>query len=61
MIPLADMFENFRKTCKQYYSLEPCHYFSMLKMTKVRLELLTDVDKYQFIERGMQGGVSYIE
>ena len=24
---LADVFENFRKTCLQYYKLDPCHYF----------------------------------
>ena len=40
---LADVFESFRKTCLQYYSLDPCHYFTspglswdaMLKMTKL--------------------------
>ena len=25
---LADVFENFRKTCLQYYQLDPCHYFT---------------------------------
>ena len=24
---LTDVFENFRKTCMQYYKLDPCHYF----------------------------------
>ena len=65
---LADVFENFRKTCLKYYELDPCHYFSspglswdaMLKMTDINLELLTDVDMYQFIEKGLRGGISYI-
>ena len=65
---LADIFENFRKTCLQYYKLDPCHYFSspglswdaMLKMTKIKLELITDIDMFQFIEKGLRGGTSYI-
>ena len=24
----TDVFENFRKTCMQYYKLDPCHYFT---------------------------------
>ena len=65
---LADVFESFRKTCLQYYKLDPCQYFTspdlswdaMLKMTNIKLESMIDVDMHQFIEKGMRGGVSYI-
>ena len=64
----TDIFENFRKTCLEYYKLDPCHYFrspglswdAMLKMIDIKLELMIDVDMFQFIEKGMHGGVSYI-
>ena len=65
---LVDVFENFRKTCFEYYKLDPCHYFTspglswdaMLKMTDIKLELMTDIDMFQFIEKGLRGGISYI-
>ena len=65
---LADVFENFRKTCLEYYKLDPCHYFTspglswdaMLKMSGIKLELMVDIDMFQFIEKGMRGGTSYI-
>ena len=65
---LADVFENFIKTCLDYYELDPCHYFSasglswdaMLKMTGLKLKLISDIDVHLFIEKGMRGGISYI-
>ena len=32
----------------------------MLKMTDVKLEKISDIDQYLFIEKGTRGGVSYI-
>ena len=65
---LADVFENFRRTCLDCYKLDPCHYFTSpglawdaaLKMTKITLELLVDYDMYLFVERALRGGISYI-
>ena len=49
-------------------SLDPCHYFSspglswdaMLKMTEIKLEKISDIGKYLFIQKGLRGGISYI-
>ena len=65
---LVDVFEKFIDTCLKYYELDPCHYFSapvlswdaMLKMTGVKLEKISDIDQYLFIEKATRGGVSYI-
>ena len=65
---LADVFEKFISTCIKHYELDPCHYFSspglswdaMLKMTHVKLEIISDIGKYLFIEKGSRGGISYI-
>ena len=32
----------------------------MLKMTGVKLEKISNIDKYFFIEKGLRGGISYI-
>ena len=65
---LADVFENFIDTYLKFYRLDPCHYFSsrglswdaMLKMTGVKLEKISHIDKYLFIEKGLRGGISYL-
>ena len=65
---LADVFEKFIKACLDYYGLDPCHYFSapglswdaMLKMTKAKLETISDIDVHLFIEKDMRVGISYI-
>ena len=57
---LADVFEKFFFACLKYYDLDPCHYFSAPGMTEVTLENISDPDKYMFFEKGVRGGVSYI-
>ena len=48
------------------YNLQPAHYYTstgflwdaMLKYTGVKIELMTDIDKFLFIERGIRKGIS---
>ena len=65
---LADVFENFRKVCKENYGLDPAWYYTspglawdaMLKKTGVELELVSDPNMYLMIENGIRGGISTI-
>ena len=65
---LADVFENFRKTCLHHYKLDPAHYYTSpglawdacLKNTGQQLELLHDYDMLMMIERGIRGGITHI-
>jgi hypothetical protein len=52
VVLLADIWENFRNVCFEHYGLD-CEYYytapslswdSMLKLTKINLELITDAD-----------------
>ena len=60
---LANAFEKFINTCLEYYGLDPCHYFSspgsswdaILKMTKIELDINSDIDIRLLIENGMRG------
>ena len=62
---LADVFENFRDKCTEIYELDPAHFLSApglawqacLKKTKVKLELLTDIDMLLMVEKGIKGGI----
>jgi len=63
---LADVFREFRETAIGEYKLDPTNYISlpsyafdaMLKVTKVKIELLTDPDMYLFFEKGLRGGIT---
>ena len=57
----------FRKV--KFYGLGPCHcqfsspglkWDAMLKMTGAKLEKMSDIGKYLFIEKGLRGGISYL-
>lgn len=58
---LADVFENFRDICMRTYSLDPAYYYtapglsfdSMLKLTCIKLELLSDYDMLLMFEKGI--------
>jgi hypothetical protein len=62
---LADIFENLRQTCYQYYKLDPACYLTapslawdaMLKMTGVVLDNFVDYDMYLLIENNIRGGM----
>ena len=64
---LGDVLEKFIDMCLKFYGLDPCHFFSspglswdvMLKMTVVKLEQISEIDKYLFIEKGLREGVYY--
>ena len=65
---LVEVLEKFKDNCFKYYALCHSHYLtatglnwdSMVNMTKVQLDLVSDVDMYLLFEKGMRGGVSYI-
>ena len=64
---LSDVFENFRKMCLEIYELDPAKYFpapelawqAALKKTKVKLELLTDIDMQLMVEKGTRSGLCH--
>ena len=65
---LADIFETFRDVCMTNYELDPAWYYTApgltwdaaLKITKVELELLTDIEMVDMVEEGIRGGISSI-
>ena len=65
---LADFFEKFFKTCLEIYSLNQIHYYTTpdlawdaaLRMSRVDLQFITDVDMYHFVENSIRGGISMI-
>ena len=60
------MFEQFRTLCLKEYELDPAYFCTTpglafeacLKMTKVELELLTEIDIVLMFEKRIRGGIS---
>ena len=65
---LTDFFEKFRATCLAHYSLDAVHYYTApglardaaLRMIHLRLELITGIDIYHFVEKCIRCGISMI-
>ena len=63
---LSDVFQKFSKFAYETYELDPRHSYtlpgfswqSMLKMTKIKLELISDPDMYLFLMDTIRGGIS---
>jgi hypothetical protein len=64
---LAEVMLQFREFCLSQFKLDCCHYVSapqmafdsMLKMTNVKIELLTDIDQILFLEQNIRGKLIY--
>lgn len=65
---LADVFERFRKVSIDNYDIDPCNVYSapglawnaMLKMTGIKLELVTDIEQHLMWESSIRGGNAVI-
>ena len=66
-LPLVDVFENFQNMCREIYELDPARFLTApelalqvaLKKTKVKLDLLTDIDMLLMVEKGIRGGICH--
>lgn len=63
---LSDIFENFRNLTFEHYGLDAaCFYTSpglsfaaALKQTRAKITLLSDIEMYNFISKGVRGGLT---
>lgn len=61
-----DVFENIRNVYMTYYKLDPCHYFSMprlsrnrtLRVAKVEMELFTNISMHVLCQEDIKGGLT---
>ena len=63
----ADVIENFRNMCINIYKLDPAKFLSApglawqaaLEKTRVKLDLLTDIDMLLMLQKGIWGGICH--
>ena len=64
---LADIFQKFRNMCIEIYELDSAKFLSSpglawqaaLKKTKVKLDLLTNIDMLFMVEKGIRGRICH--
>ena len=67
-VQISDVFESFRSLCLKEYQLDPAYFVSipslafeaMLKITKAKIELFTDIDMVLMTEKGIRGGLTQV-
>ena len=63
---LADVFESFRITSTQHTELDPVNFITLPQYTfaaafkNCQVDLLQEVDMYQFFEEGIRGGMCFV-
>ena len=65
---ISDVFEIFRYLCLREYDLDTTYFVStpslafeaMLKVTRAKIELLTDIDMVLMTEKAMRGGLTQV-
>ena len=63
----ADVFEDFRNMCLETYGLDPAKFLSptwlgwqaSLRKTKVKLDLVTDIDVLLMVEKFIREGICH--
>ena len=68
VLQLADVFEKFRRVSLDQDGLDPIHFVSLpalsfqsaFKMTKEKIDLIQDPEMYTFFERGIRGGLTFV-
>jgi hypothetical protein len=68
VLQLADVFENFRRVCIEDNEIDPCHSYTlpgyawvcMLKRTKVKIGLMSEIKIQGLVEGNIKGGMSTI-